>query len=139
MIHPNARAAMAGYDAIVRHDQQDASIRMRLGSPSSRFGDFDMWESDGNIVDNRPNIVVLMNRSKTPMMRQYLENGPGGATGQYAPRANSPMVWFKEIGLEINDIVSLGLYLNPPANPTPEEEDKIEKIEQILEDWGVTL
>lgn len=138
MINPNARAAMAGYDVLVRHDQADAQTRMYVGNPTSRFGDFDMWENNGNIVDNRPSIVVLLNRSKTPMIRQHLESGPGG---QYSNpvSANSSYVWFKDVGLQISDIVSLRLLLNPPANPTPEEQDKIEKIEEILQDWGVKI
>ena len=138
MINPNARAAMAGYDALVRHDQTDAGTRMSVDNPSSRFGDFDMWENNGNIVDNRPSIVVLLNRSKTPMIRQHLENGPGGQYS-YPVRANSPNVWFKTIGLQISDIVSLGFFLNPPANPTPKEQEKIERIEEILQDWGVKI
>ena len=138
MINPNARAAMAGYDVLVRHDQADAQTRMYVDNPSSRFGDFDMWENNGNIVDNRPSIVVLLNRSKTPMIRQHLENGPGGQYSNPVP-ANSSSVWFRAIGLQISDIVSLGLLLNPPANPTPKEQEKIERIEEILEDWGVKI
>lgn len=140
MIHPNARAAMAGYDALVRHDQQHVHDHEYYeGTPRARFGEWSMWENDGNLVDNRPSIVMLLNRSKTPMMRQHLESGPAGAQGRYAVPANNAMVWFRQIGLEISDIVSLKLYLNPPANPTPAEASKIEKIEQILDDWGVKI
>ena len=140
MIHPNARAAMAGYDALVRHDQQHVQDHEYYeGTPRARFGEWSMWEDDGNLVDNRPSIVMLLNRSKTPMMRQHLESGPAGAQGRYAVPANNAMVWFRQIGLEISDIVSLKLYLNPPANPTPAEARKIEKIEEILDEWGVKI
>ena len=140
MIHPNARAAMAGYDALVRHDQQHVHDHDYYeGTPRARFGEWSMWEDGGNLVDNRPSIVMLLNRSKTPMMRQHLESGPAGAQGRYAVPANNAMVWFRQIGLQISDIVSLKLYLNPPANPTPAEASKIEKIEEILDDWGVKI
>ena len=142
MMDPNTRATMAGYDALIRHDQSNAS-----GSPTdhphARFGDFDIWENKGNIVENRPSIVVLLNRSKTPMMRQAILNS-GFAGGNYSNRsnlkpANRPDIWYKQIGLQISDLVPLTLYLNPPANPTPEEQRKIDLIREVLVDWGVTI
>jgi hypothetical protein len=139
MMHPNTRVAMAGYDALIRHDQNDVDRRITTGSPYSRFGEFDMWESDSSIVEIRPSIVMIMNRSKTPMIRQPILNSGLGGRFQSRPLANSPTVWYKQIGLELSDIVQLGFLLNPPANPTPEEQDKLERIEKILEDWGVTI
>ena len=142
MMDPNTRATMAGYDALIRHDQSNAS-----GSPTdhphARFGDFDIWENKNNIVENRPSIVVLLNRSKTPMMRQAILNS-GFVGGNYSNRANlkpanRPDIWYKQIGLQISDLVPLTLYLNPPANPTPEERRKLDLIREVLVDWGVTI
>ena len=76
------------------------------------------------------------------MMRQpILDSGFGNRySNRSVPQpANRPDIWYKQIGLQINDLVPLTLYLNPPANPTPEEQRKIDLIREVLLDWGVTI
>jgi hypothetical protein len=140
MMHPNSRAALAGYDALVRHIQGGTSPLSPSGDVDSRFGDYDMWEGDSSITMVRPTIVMLLNRSKTPMMRlPIIDSGfvPSRFRRSGLKQPSDPSLWFKQVLLEPSDFVNLS---NPPGpNATQQELFRWEKIKDQAKDWGIDL
>lgn len=141
MMDPNSRAAMAGYDILTRAQQQSVYYQGAAdGEKFSRFGDYDNWEGEGSLTTHRPSIVIVLNRSKTPMVRQpILDSGLSGSTFGRAnwPSASSPTVWFKSIGLEPNDVVNIS---NPPGpNATQLELTRWQLILEQARNWGFAI
>lgn len=140
MMHPNSRAVIAGYDVMVRDSQNDVDETSSYNLQWTRFGDYDMWEGDGSITRHRPSIVMVNNRSKTPMLRQaILNSGWGGARystrGMKAP--SDPSLWFKQVGLEALDFI--GSITPPGPNATQTEILRWQYIQEQANDWGIDL
>ncbi|NDE04717.1 MAG: hypothetical protein EB003_08730 [Flavobacteriia bacterium] len=125
---------------MVRDSQNDVDETSSYNLQWTRFGDYDMWEGDGSITRHRPSIVMVNNRSKTPMLRQaILNSGWGGARystrGMKAP--SDPSLWFKQVGLEALDLISS---ITPPGpNATQTEILRWQYIMEQANDWGIDL
>jgi hypothetical protein len=131
MMEPNARAAMMGYDALIRHDQNTHASNGKTRNDteaSYRFGDYDFWESDtSRITLHNPKVILMLNRTATPMLRR------AHGTQSWGVRSNqSGPHWLDGSGLTIEDVVQ-----SIPVNPTtPEQQYIVERLEEYIELWG---
>jgi hypothetical protein len=131
MMTPNGRAALMGYDALVRNTQN--SIQMGgLTDANNRFSDYDFWEDDvSRITLHPPKVVVLLNRTAIPMLRTPHE--PAQGVTNYS-RSRASMGWLDNTGLTWDDIVP-----EPLANPTtPEEIEITNRLIMYLRYWGLS-
>lgn len=129
MMQPNARAALIGYDALVRNDQSSHQATGRgsySGDESYRFGDYDFWEQDSSrITLHPPQVVVMLNRSATPMLRRTHETQNLGLR-----QGNTHLL--DGSGLTIEDIIQA-----IPTNPTtPEEQYIADQLSRYITFWG---
>jgi len=131
MMDPNARAAMMGYDVLIRHDQNSHnwSSRSQYDTDASyRFGDYDFWEQDSSrITLHNPKVLLMLNRTATPMLRRV------HSSQTWAVRSNRSGGHFLDgSGLTIADILQ-----EIPANPTtPEEQYIADTLTRYIELWG---
>lgn len=132
MMQPNARAALIGYDALIRHDQSTHQYQTRGNyddDVSYRFGDYDFWERDSSrITLHPPGIVMILNRSATPMLRRPHEP----QTTSRRTQGSSRVHFLDGSGLTIADLIQA-----LPVNPTTQEEEYLlDNLTYYIAKWG---